>query len=98
MLKLLFPGNTSVTTDPEELKTYGFSENSYHPSAPHSVIVRVYSTEDVSKVMKVASRYRIPVTAYGGGTSLEGHFAGVSVSWAASERYLKLIRIPVNAT
>ena len=67
-----------MTTDEEELKTYGFSENSYHPSAPHSVIVRVHSTEDVSKVMKVASKYRIPVTAYGGGTSLEGHFAGVS--------------------
>jgi len=91
VLKILFPGNAAVTTDEEELRTYGFSENSYHPSAPHSVIVRVHSTEDVSKVMKVATKYRVPVTAYGGGTSLEGHFAGVGDLTCIYRTYVQML-------
>ena len=62
------------------LQTYGFSENSYHPSSPHAVVVRPHNTEEVSQIVKIASKFRIPVTAYGGGTSLEGHFSGVSFS------------------
>ena len=77
-LKVLFPGSRAVTTDPPVLRSYGYSENSYHPSAPHAVVVRAKSTEEVSAIVKVANKYRIPVTAYGGGTSLEGHFSGVS--------------------
>lgn len=35
------------------------------------------STEDVVEVMKAATKYRMPVVAYSGGTSLEGHFSGI---------------------
>lgn len=35
------------------------------------------TTEEVSEIVKIADRFRVPVTAYGGGTSLEGHFSGV---------------------
>lgn len=35
------------------------------------------STEDVVSIMKIASKYRMPVVPYSGGTSLEGHFAGI---------------------
>ncbi|KAF8606532.1 hypothetical protein BDV93DRAFT_469024 [Ceratobasidium sp. AG-I] len=74
-LGTLFPPDI-VSTNPDVLKVHGFSENSYHPSAPHSVVVFAHSTEDVVKVVKVANKYRIPVTAFSGGTSLEGHFGG----------------------
>ena len=66
-------------TDQETLETYGYSPNSYHHAAPHSVVVKVFSTEDVVKVVKVAKKWRMPITAYSGGTSLEGHFGGVSL-------------------
>ncbi|TDL27237.1 hypothetical protein BD410DRAFT_818729 [Rickenella mellea] len=75
LMKIL-PASGAVVTEPNALRTYGFSENSYHPSSPHSVVVRVKTTDDVANVVKIAHKYRIPVTAYGGGTSLEGHFAG----------------------
>lgn len=39
-LREVLPGENSVSTDPNTLKTHGFSENSYHPSSPHSVVVR----------------------------------------------------------
>ena len=38
-LRQAFPSVNSVTTDPDALRTYGFSENSYHPASPHSVVV-----------------------------------------------------------
>ncbi|KDQ20463.1 hypothetical protein BOTBODRAFT_26476 [Botryobasidium botryosum FD-172 SS1] len=65
-----------VSTDPNLLHARGFSENSYHPASSHSVVVEVHSTEDVVKAVKIAGKWRVPVTAFAGGTSLEGHFGG----------------------
>lgn len=76
-LRTVLPDENAVMTEASVLQTYGYSENSYHPSAPHSVVLRVKSTEEVSAVVKIANKYKIPITAYGGGTSLEGHFSGV---------------------
>lgn len=93
-LKAALPAPRAVTTDPPVLRSYGYSENSYHPSAPHAVVARAKSTEDVSTIVKIANKYRIPVTAYGGGTSLEGHFSGVSSSFFVPDRsILKLMCI-----
>ena len=78
-LKGIFSDKGRVLSDQETLETYGYSPNSYHHAAPHSVVVRVFSTEDVVKVVNVARKWRMPVTAYSGGTSLEGHFGGVSI-------------------
>jgi FAD/FMN-containing dehydrogenase len=36
------------------------------------------STEDVQRVVKIASKYHLPVTPFAAGTSLEGHFSSVS--------------------
>lgn len=77
-LRTLLPSEDAVATDPDELQSYGSSENSYHPTSPHAVVVRPKSTEDVVKIVNVAREYRVPITAYSGATSLEGHFAGVS--------------------
>ena len=76
-LKGTFIGEHIVETDPETLRLYGSSENSYHPTSPHSVVVRMHSTEDVVKVVNISRKYRVPITAYSGATSLEGHFSGV---------------------
>lgn len=69
----------SVSTDINALKSFGSSANSYHPTSPHSVVVHVTSTDDVVKVVNVARKYRIPVVAYSGATSLEGHYSGVNL-------------------
>jgi D-lactate dehydrogenase (cytochrome) len=81
-LRELFPptedGKAQVSNDQEVLGVYGYSHNSYHPQHLHSMVVRVFSTEDVVRVVNVARKYRIPITPYSGGTSLEGHYSGVS--------------------
>ena len=38
------------------------------------IIVRPGSTEEVSKVMKIANYYKIPVTTWGGGSGSQGGF------------------------
>jgi D-lactate dehydrogenase (cytochrome) len=76
-LRKTFPDKHLVETDPEIVRFYGSSENSYHPTSPHSVVVRVHGTEDVVKVVNISRKYRVPVTAYSGATSLEGHYGGV---------------------
>jgi hypothetical protein len=38
------------------------------------------STGDVQKVVQIANHYRVPVTPFSGGTSLEGHFSSVRLS------------------
>ncbi|KAG9037670.1 hypothetical protein FRB95_004516 [Tulasnella sp. JGI-2019a] len=67
----------AVSTEPEMLESHGFSMNSYHPGKAHSVVVFPNRTEDVVVIMKIATKYRMPVVAYSGGTSLEGHFSGI---------------------
>ncbi|PSR88871.1 hypothetical protein PHLCEN_2v5020 [Hermanssonia centrifuga] len=77
-LRAEFSDEKIISTDPDVLKTYGSSANSYHPAAPHSVVVHVRSTEDVVKVVNIARKYRVPIVPYSGATSLEGHFSGVA--------------------
>ncbi|KAJ2913929.1 hypothetical protein MD484_g6483, partial [Candolleomyces efflorescens] len=69
-----------VSTTPDDLYAHGFSVNDYHPGISHTVVVYPQSTEDVVKIVKIATKYRMPVTAYSGATSLEGQFRGVSKS------------------
>ncbi|KAF8958768.1 hypothetical protein BDZ97DRAFT_1668028 [Flammula alnicola] len=42
-----------------------------------SVIVYPSSTEDVVEVVKIATKYKVPITVYSGATSLEGQYRGV---------------------
>ena len=44
----------------------------------HTVVVYPGSTEDVVKIVKVATKYRMPIIPFSGGTSLEGSYRGVS--------------------
>ncbi|KAJ3777680.1 FAD-linked oxidase-like protein [Lentinula raphanica] len=76
-LKKAFAGDEdAVSTNSDDLYSHGFSVNSYHPGASHTVIIYPTSTEDVVKVVKISTKYRMPIIAYSGGTSLEGQFRG----------------------
>ncbi|TFY79625.1 hypothetical protein EWM64_g4390 [Hericium alpestre] len=75
-MQATFPTEGVVSTHPDDLFAHGFSTNVYHEGIPHSVVVYPQSTEDVVKIVKIANNYRMPVVAYSGATSLEGHFIG----------------------
>ena len=63
-------GRENCSTAPAVLYTYGFDASIYHHDA--DVVVTPVTTEQVSEVMKIASKYRIPVTPRGAGTGLCG--------------------------
>lgn len=94
---VLVVGEGNVSTVPENLEHHSGSEFSSHVTKKgESPFMVVYpeSTEEVSAIMKICHRRRIPVTGYSGGTSLEGHFAatrgGICVDFARMGKILKL--------
>ncbi|KAH7107777.1 D-lactate dehydrogenase cytochrome oxidoreductase [Auriculariales sp. MPI-PUGE-AT-0066] len=60
-------GAERVLTNPEAIYPYGYSDNSYHGGLARPVIPHV---------VNVARKFRVPLTVFSGGTSLEGHYGG----------------------
>ncbi|KAL2211582.1 FAD-binding domain-containing protein [Sarocladium strictum] len=90
-------GEEHVSSGKFELESHAgsdFSSYSNSDGALHFAIVYPSSTDDVSRIMTVCHAHRIPVTAYSGGTSLEGHFAptqgGICVDFSRMDRIVKL--------
>ena len=53
-------------------------DESYFPYAPPDAVVFCRSTEEVRDVVNICRRHRVPMIAYGVGTSLEGHILAVN--------------------
>lgn len=67
-----FPAD-QVSINEDDLIAHGVSPNSHHPPANPAVILYPNSTEDVQKAVRIAYKYRMPLTPFSGGTSLESH-------------------------
>lgn len=65
--------------DDSDLETHGVSDWSYHDAKKPTVVVWADSTDEVREIVKIATKWRVPITPFSGGTSLEGHFSSVSV-------------------
>ncbi|KAF2180332.1 d-lactate dehydrogenase-like protein [Zopfia rhizophila CBS 207.26] len=90
-------GRENLSLEKSELESHSGSLWSSHPSSPDDLpfcVVKPASTEEVSKIMKVCNERKIPVTAYSGGTSLEGHFAatrgGICIDFSRMNKILAL--------
>ena len=83
----------SVLTDKESLFNYGHDETE-NLSYPPEVLVKPGSVEQVSKIMKLANQYNIPVTPIGAMTGLSGGslsiHGGIGISM---ERFNKILKI-----
>lgn len=64
---------------------------SYHVPAPPDLVCYPQSTEEVSAIMKVSARYKIPVIPYGAGTSVEGNVNALRGGIAIDLREMKKI-------
>ncbi|MBI2754246.1 MAG: FAD-binding protein [Betaproteobacteria bacterium] len=53
-------------------------DESYFPYAPPDAVVFPHSTEEVRDVVGICRRHRVPMIAFGVGTSLEGHILAVN--------------------
>ncbi len=61
-----------LSTNPVVCDQHGHDESGWETHAPDAVLFAT-STADVSAAMKICHQHRIPVIAFGTGTSIEGH-------------------------
>ena len=52
-------------------------DESYHATVPPDAVAFAISTEEVARIVQACARHKVPVIAFGTGTSLEGHVAAV---------------------
>ena len=95
----LIVGKDNVSMTEDDLDQHSKSDwSSYNTKEGERPFTIVYpeTTEEVSNIMKVCHRRKIPVTAYCGGTSLEGHFAptkgGICIDFMRMDKVLELHR------
>ncbi|KAL9125839.1 MAG: hypothetical protein Q9217_005014 [Psora testacea] len=90
-------GDINVSEDDGERESHSGSDwSSYSIKKDEipGIIVTPGTTEEVSQVMKMCHLRRLPVTAYSGGTSLEGQYSatkgGVCIDFRRMDKILKL--------
>jgi D-lactate dehydrogenase (cytochrome) len=89
-LSLLVDGR--ISQNESVLDAHGRDESAFPPVQPCAVVT-VKSTEEVSKVLAYCNQAKIPVVAFGAGTSLEGHVlplrGGISLDLSEMDQILK---------
>lgn len=90
-LKTLVSG--AVSTNETVLDQHGRDESAIPPVRP-SAVVMPHSTEEVSNVLKYCNAEKIPVVAFGAGSSLEGHvlplFGGISLDLTQMNKIIEI--------
>lgn len=86
-------GAGNVLTDPEALENYAHDETPLYKAMPDAV-VKPASTEEVSRIMRLAHQKNIAVTPRGGGTCLSGGavpvYAGIVLSLERMNRVIEI--------
>lgn len=90
-------GSDNVTFSQSEIDSHSDSYYQTHHPLPGQVpklIVYPKSTEEVSGVLKIAHKYKVPIVPFSGGTSLEGQFiasrSGVTIDLNRLDKILHL--------
>ncbi|MBI4182877.1 MAG: FAD-binding protein [Proteobacteria bacterium] len=93
-------GRERVSTAPAVREQHGKDE-SWHPSLPPDAVVFPRSTAEVGEIVRRAAALRVPVIAFGTGTSLEGHvgapYGGITISLRDMNRVLAVNAADMDA-
>ncbi|GJD50130.1 putative FAD-linked oxidoreductase [Methylobacterium crusticola] len=83
-------GNRVVTS--QAVREQHASTLTWVPNQPPDAVIYAESTEDVQAVVRLCAAHRVPVVAFGTGTSLEGHvnapFGGISIDLMSMNKVL----------
>jgi len=75
---------------------------SYHPCAPPDAVAFAQSTEEVSEIVKVCGRHKVPIIPFGTGTGMEGNVValrgGVCIDTSRMNRILQVSAGDLDAT
>nr|WP_191276510.1 FAD-linked oxidase C-terminal domain-containing protein [Neobacillus kokaensis] len=91
-LKRILPQD-QVSVNQTILEQHSRDESYHTPSLP-DIVVFPKTTEEVSKIMKLASQFKVPVIPFGRGTSLEGHVIpynkGITIDFSLMNKVLEI--------
>src|SRR5271165_2115022 len=75
---------------------------SYHPCAPPDAVAFAQSTAEVSEIVKLCARHKIPIIPFGAGTGVEGNVValrgGVCIDVSRMNRILQVNTGDLDAT
>ncbi|KAH3192583.1 hypothetical protein KXV92_002225 [Aspergillus fumigatus] len=88
-------GPESVTTDRDDIDLHSYSEvSTSHCAARPVAVVTPKTTEEVSLIARICSKYKIPMIPFGGGSSVEGNFttphSGISIDFSQMNKIIAL--------
>ncbi|KAF7852440.1 hypothetical protein EAF04_010980 [Stromatinia cepivora] len=87
-------GDESISYDEDELLRHSYSEWSTSNSENRPIAV-VYpkDTDDVVKIAKICSKYKVPMIPFGAGSSVEGHIStpcsGLSIDFVKMDKIVQ---------
>ena len=94
-------GPENVSSSPEDLEKHAVDESPLEPHPPQ-LVVRPGSTEEVSRVLRLANEKIVPVTPQGSRTGLSGAshpvFRGIALSLERMNRILEIDEDNLMAT
>jgi D-lactate dehydrogenase (cytochrome) len=75
---------------------------SYHPCVPPDAVAFAQSTQEVSEIIKVCARHKVPIIPFGAATGLEGNVValrgGVCINMSRMNRILQVSAGDLDAT
>jgi len=93
-LKILLGSRVTDAISQREHHSHG---ESYHKPALPDIVCFPKTTGEVSAIMQISARHRIPVIPFGAGTSVEGHVNAIHGGFAIDLRLCnKILRISVE--
>lgn len=73
---------------------HGGGELTYHKASAPDAVAFARSTEQVSQIVKICAQYKVPIIAFGAGSSLEGHivatYGGICIDLSQMDQIVEL--------